>query len=135
MTLKQYLLDHGVEIYATQDESILVAERVRVHLMDSGVVVRDAGEHAELSFVVRSEGHTAPDLSAEAHLSRVRDAVHEKYAADGFTEQTAGERAIEDPGDASKVLDTWYEIRFSKQVTKAELLDQLRYCLAQPKCI
>ena len=132
--LKQLLSESGFEVYSADSCKVHLAERVRMHLMDAGVTVF-AGTPTQVSFVVRSELSAAEELGPAEHHARIREAVAEDHAALGFVEVEASQRGIEDPGDPSRVLDTWYEIRFRGEVEPAELAERLRYCLARVKCV
>ena len=132
--LKQLLKDSGFEIYAAEGAHVHLAERVRVHLMDAGVVVV-AGDPIEVSFVVRSEAASAASLTVEEHHDRIRKSVASTHAAAGFIEVEACCRRIEDPGDPSRTLDYWYEVRFGASVSPEQLAERLRYCLSRVKCV
>ena len=133
--LKQRVLEAGLEIYRANGEEIRIAERVRMHLMDSGVTLRvDGGP--KISVTIRSQRSDFPTTPAEALLSKVRNALKDSIESQGFRETQAAIRDITDPMDESHVLDVWYELTYSKQEPSVEaLVADLRWALAVPKCV
>jgi len=133
--LKQAMLDAGLEVYRVEGDEIRLAERVRMHLMDSGVAVSARGA-AQILLTVRSQRSDFPATSADDLFSMVRSAMQNSVETRGFREVCAAARDITNPVDDSQVLDVWHEVTFKKQVPGLEaLLDDVRWALHVPKCI
>jgi hypothetical protein len=113
--VKEALLNAGVEVYRTRQDAIHVAERVRLHIMDSGVLIR-AGDALTVEFTARSQRSDFPHAPADQLFARVRETVGNAARARGYAE--GGSRTIEvrDPVDDSRVLDVWHEVTFGKPV-------------------
>jgi hypothetical protein len=133
--LKQAVLDAGFEIYRIQGDEIRVAERVRMHLMDSAVCVT-LHSNARISLTVRSQRSDFPMTPAQELFERVRNTIGKTMEARGFHEVRAETRDITDPVDASHLLDVWHELTFAKDAPSLTgMLDDLRWALSVPKCI
>jgi hypothetical protein len=133
--MKQAMLDAGIEVYRIEDGEIRLAERVRMHLMDSGVAVSTQGA-ANVKLTVRSQRSDFPASAPDELFRMVRTAMQERTATRGFREVFATVRDITDPVDATHVLDTWHEVTFNKEVPGLEaLIDDVRWALDVPKCI
>jgi hypothetical protein len=133
--LKQLVLHAGVEIYRATNQEIRIAERVRMHLMDSGVAlcVSDA---PEICLTIRSQRSDFPAATEDALLQKVREAILPIAHAHGFRETRAASRNVTDPMDEAHLLDVWYELTFTKQIrTTDTLIADLRWALSLPKCI
>lgn len=134
-TVQQALAAAGIEIYRARGGEILIAERVRVHLMDSGVRVV-AGATPSVRVTVRSQRSDFPTASSADLFSRVREAMAPLVAARGFVEILADARPITDPVDASHVLDVWHELTYAKPVpTLDAIIEEVRWALGVAKCI
>ena len=132
--LKQALLDAGLEIYRVTKSEIRVAERVRMHLMDSGVAVSITPSRVELT--VRGQRSDFPNLAADELFHRVRASLGAIVERHGFRELSAVARDITDPVDASLVLDVWHELTYGKDVASLEaLVEDVRWALAAAKCV
>lgn len=129
------LVAHGIEVSRVEQGVIALAVRVRSHLMDAGVSVRvEPALHVQ--FTVRAQSSDFPGDGAAQLFARVREAADAHAHAHGFSEAAQHSREILDPGDASRVLDTWYELTYAKPVTSTEaLLQDVRWALTVPKCI
>ena len=129
------LVAHGIEVSRVEQGVIALAVRVRSHLMDAGVSVQ-VEPAPEVQFTVRAQSSDFPSDSPAQLFTRVREATAGAAHAHGFAECAHTSREILDPGDAARVLDTWYELTFAKQVTSAEsLLEDVRWALGLPKCV
>jgi hypothetical protein len=129
------LLESGLEVFRVQGQSVLLAERVRSHLMDAGVSVRVARE-LSADVTVRAQSSDFPTESADALFGRVRGAVFELAQSRGFREASAEAREIRDPVDDTRLLDVWYELTFTKNASEIDgLIDDVRWALRLPKCI
>jgi len=133
--LKQAMVGAGLEIYRINGTEIRVAERVRVHLMDSAVAVT-LRDPAHVNLTVRVQRSDFPNAPAEALFAKVRDAVLSAAQARGFVELSAAARDITDPVDASHLLDVWHELTFAKPIASLEtMIDDVRWALSVPKCV
>ncbi len=133
--LKQAMIEAGLEIYRVNGSEIRVAERVRMHLMDSGVCVT-AHSNAQITLTVRSQRSDFPTAPAEELFEKVRDTIGKAIEARGFREVRAETRDITDPVDESHVLDVWHELTFAKEAPSLDVaIDDLRWALNVPKCV
>jgi hypothetical protein len=133
--LKQAVLEAGLEIYRISGSEIRVAERVRMHLMDSGVTVCERSQPL-VSLTVRSQRSDFPTMPAEELFLKVRDSLLESAHARGFREVSAIARDITDPVDHSHVLDVWHELTYTKEVSDLDaLIEDVRWALHVPKCV
>jgi len=128
------LLEAGLEVFRVQEQSVHLAERVRSHLMDAGVRVRCARELG-VDVTVRVQSSDFPTEAPDALFDRVRGAVGAAANSNGFRETEARPREIRDPVDASRLLDVWYELTFSKEASQQTLLEDVRWALRLPKCV
>jgi len=129
------LVAHGIEVSRVEQGVIALAVRVRSHLMDAGVSVQ-VEPAPEVQFTVRAQSSDFPGDSAPQLFARVREAMSDAARAHGFEECAHSSRELLDPGDASRVLDTWYELKFAKPVTSADgLLEDVRWALNVSKCV
>ena len=131
--LKKLLLAEGFEVYRTQSDQIVLADRVRDNLiMDSGVAAR-LGEVPGVRFTVRAQGSDFPSDSSEQILDRARQMALEAITH-GYAELSANSVEVRDPGDNSQTLDVWHEVVFEKSLANdVELIAELRYALSLEK--
>lgn len=133
--LKQAVLDAGLEIYRINGAEIRIAERIRMHLMDSGVAL-SVEPHALVMVTVRSQRSDFPAEPEDLLFEKVRAAVAADAQARGFRELTANTRDITDPVDDTHVLDVWHELTFAKDAQSLDgLIEDVRWALRLPKCI
>jgi hypothetical protein len=129
------LIAHGIEVSRVEKGVIALAVRVRSHLMDAGVSLQVEPAPA-VKFTVRAQSSDFPGESDAQLFAKVRVASDEPAHTHGFAESTHERREILDPGDATRVLDTWYELTYAKPVTSADdLLQDVRWALTVPKCV
>lgn len=132
---KAALIARGVDIFRAEATEIALAKRVRSHLMDAGVSVHFVPE-PNVRFVVRAQSSDFPGASAKQLYDKVRHEVAGQASAQGFKEVAEHPREVRDPGDASRVLDVWYELTFAKPVRDSETwLDDVRWAMNISKCI
>src|SRR3954470_21881351 len=131
--LKKLLLAEGFEVYRTQVDQIVLADRVRDNLiMDSGVSAR-LGGGPRVRFTVRAQGSDFPTDSTEQILERARQLAGGAVAR-GYREVAANSVPVQDPGDSSQILDVWHEVAFEKSLADdIELIAELRYAISLEK--
>lgn len=133
--LKQAMLDAGLEIYRVNGSEIRLAERVRVHLMDSGVSI-SIRDKPQICVTVRGQRSDFPSATTDDLFSKVRVAMQGAAVARGFQEIGATARDITDPVDDANVLDVWHELTFAKDIDALDaLLEDVRWALSLRKCI
>lgn len=132
--VKQRLVEAGLEIYRTKPAEIEIAERVRLHIMDSGVRVR---EDMTVVFTVRSQrSDFGAGISSEELFEKVREAVGASALARGYHEEAANLVSVRDPMDEQKVLDTWHEVVYSVSTDTLEaIVDEVRWALEIEKYV
>jgi len=125
----------GLEIYRVNGSEVLIAERVRMHLMDSGVSVA-LQPSLRVALTIRSQRSDFPTEASEVMFDKVRAFAREDTSRRGFSEQSALARDITDPVDATQILDVWHEVTFAKTCDALDtLLDDIRWALRVPKCV
>jgi len=131
--LKKLLLAEGFEVYRTQSDQIVLADRVRDNLiMDSGVAAR-LGSSPSVRFIVRAQASDFPADSTEQIFERARRMATDALARD-YHEVATNSVEVRDPGDSTKTLDVWHEVAFEKNLANnAELVAELRYALSLEK--
>jgi hypothetical protein len=142
--LKADLTSAGIEIYRTKKTEIHIAERIRLHIMDSGVRLQvldtgagedspassPTGERLRVVFTARSQRSDFPDTAPEVLFEKVRAAVGPPATARGFAELSAGTIEVTDPMDAARILDVWHEVTYQKEADGTnEALDEIRWAL------
>lgn len=142
--LKADLTSAGIEIYRTKKTEIHIAERIRLHIMDSGVRLHvlgtaageespgssPTGERLRVVFTARSQRSDFPDTAADVLFEKVRAAVGPPATARGFSEVSSGTVEVTDPMDAARVLDVWHEVTYQKEAEgTSEALDEIRWAL------
>jgi hypothetical protein len=129
--LKEELVKAGLEVYRTRPPSeIHVAERVRLHLMDSGIRVH-LTSGLSVVFTARIQRSDFPSVADEQLFARVRAAVGAQAIEHGYREEGSQTVEVKDPMDDKRVLDTWHEVTYAKaEIAHSELLDEIRWALA-----
>ncbi len=112
-SIQQALASAGVEIYRADDQELQIAERVRLHIMDSGVrvVVRDG---LSVQFTARTQRSDAPSAQPDELFRLVREEVGEAASSRGYRESNAEVVEVKDPVDEARVLDVWHEVTYRK---------------------
>jgi hypothetical protein len=132
------IVANGFEVFRVKGDTIQLAERVRLHLMDASVSV-SFGERPRIEFTVRVQNSDFPGAEAEEMFGKVRQATASRAEARGFTEFDRRCRSVNDPIDSSRVLDVWYELIFAKDTQGTsdleQLIDDLRWALSVSKCV
>ena len=133
--IQQALAEAGVEIYRTDAEELQIAERVRLHIMDSGVRVVVNGELA-VQFTARTQRSDAPSARAEDLFRRVREEVGQRAGSRGYEESSAEVVEVKDPVDDARVLDVWHEVTYRKALGKADdAVAEVRWALELEKYV
>jgi hypothetical protein len=134
-TLSEAVVNAGLEIYRADRAEIRIAERVRMHLMDSGVVI-SLSPAPRVLITVRAQRCDFPMASEGELFQVVRAALSDATAARGYDESSAAARDIVNPGDATDVLDVWHELTFQKSIGDlATLISEVQWALTVPKCV
>ncbi len=133
--IQKALADAGVEIYRSAGEELRIAERVRLHIMDSGVrVVTDRG--LAVQFTARTQRSDAPSALAEELFRRVREAVGEQAGNRGYEESGAEIVEVKDPVDDARVLDVWHEVTYRKSLDDAgAAVEEVKWALDLEKYV
>ena len=114
--IKESLVQAGIEVFRTRPDEIHIAERVRSHIMDSGVRVHFAVPEAlEVRFTARAEASDYPNVASSDLLQRVRQSVSDVATSEGFAEASAASVEVKDPVDPARTLDVWHEVAYSKR--------------------
>jgi hypothetical protein len=131
--LKKALIEAGFEVFRTRGEEIILAERPRENLiMDSGVRLR-ASEPMEVRVVLRAQKTDYPNEDEGKLFERVRQLAGPALS-DGFAEVSTAVTPVNDPGDETRTLDTFYEITYASQVTGVtDALAKLKFALGLEK--
>lgn len=134
--VKEELVKAGFEIYRTRPPSeIQVAERVRLHIMDSGVRVR-LGEGLIVSFTARTQRSDFPSVEPEELFAKVRSTAGVLASERGYAEESSQTVDVKDPMDDTRVLDTWHEVTYAKTLDSLEAaLDEVRWALTVEKYV
>ncbi len=129
-SLRQLLRDADIEVYRSSGDELHVAERIRMHIMDSGIRVR-AAEAWEVAFVARAQRGDFPQAPEAELFQRLRDRIGKQARERGYEEGEARVTRVTDPVDPQRVLDTWYEIPYRKGgITEPSLLlEEVRWAL------
>ena len=133
--IQRALSDAGVEIYRADDRELQIAERVRLHIMDSGVrVVLNGG--LIVQFTARTQRSDAPSAHAEQLFGRVREEVGAQAGSRGYEESRAEIVEVKDPVDEVRVLDVWHEVTYRKPLAAvADAVTEVRWALDLEKYI
>ena len=133
--IQQALADAGVEIYRAHARELQIAERVRLHIMDSGVRIVVSDELVVL-FTARTQRSDAPSAHTEELFRRVREEVGQQAADRGYRESLAEVVEVRDPVDAARVLDVWHEVTYRKALADIdEAVAEVRWALDLEKYV
>ncbi len=133
--LKKALIARGFDVYSTKGGVIALAERVRENLiMESGVAV-SVLEPLQVRVSLRVQASRFPDESSDDLVSRAR-ALGATLVAAGYAEESTAARAVADPSDPTRTLDTWYEVLLTRAVADIDMLEgELKRCLATDRSL
>jgi hypothetical protein len=133
--MKKALAQAGFLVFRTQGDDVILAERVRENLiMDSGVRLR-SGSPLVVRVILRAQRGDFPSDSDVDLFERV-NRLAEPARTNGFTEVERHVAPVADPGDPTRVLDTFYEITLSRDAEDLEhALDGLRVAMGLEKTV
>ncbi len=135
--LKKALIAGGFEVFRTLREEIVLAERVRENLiLDSGVRLEPLGDgRMRVRLVLRAQRTDFPGEEEPALFERVRKLAEPAIAA-GFAEVATNVSAVKDPADATRTLDTFYELSLAREVASLDdALPVLKFALSLEKAV
>ena len=133
--VKQALIDAGVEIYRTNDSEIQIAERIRLHIMDSGVRVHIT-DPMSILFTARSQRSDFPNAAPAELFDKVRGKVGAQASERGYEERDASTIEVKDPVDDRKVLDVWHEVTYAKSLPdEGAVVEEVRWALDVEKYV
>lgn len=132
--VKRELVKAGLEIYRTKPSELEIAERVRLHIMDSGVRVRN---NLSVVFTGRTQrSDFGAGISTEQLFERVRDAIGQQAQDRGYVEEAAHLVEVKDPMDDQRVLDTWHEVVYVKEAGHVDgVVEEVRWALSVEKFV
>lgn len=135
--LKKALVASGFEVFRTLPEEVVLAERVRENLiLDSGVRVAPLADgKVQVRLVLRAQKGDFPNDDEPALFARVRR-LAEPAVQQGFAETSTTVTAVTDPADASRTLDTFYEVNLSHDAATVEdAVAILKFALTLEKAV
>lgn len=133
-TTKKALIDNGFEIYRSNTEEIHLAERVRYHIMDSGVSV--SLNTGSVFLTCRSQRSDFPGDSEEQLFNRVRQHLGGSLTTRGYVEESSRKVEVRNPSDESTLLDVWFEVSYRKPLEELdEMVSELRWAIACDKYV
>jgi hypothetical protein len=135
--LKKALLASGFEVFRTLPGEVVLAERVRENLiLDSGVRLAPLEDgKLQVRLVLRAQKADFPNEDEPTLFARVRK-LAEPAVAHGFSEMSTAVTAITDPADASRTLDTFYELSLTHEVETVEAaVPVLKFVLGLEKAV
>lgn len=127
--LKDELIGAGVEVYRTRGDELQIAERVRLHIMDSGIRVRCEENTITILVTLRAQRSDHPSEPESALFERVRRECGTPFAQNGYQEAAARTTPVTDPLDASRTLDVWQEVVFEKTCDRRAFVEDVRWAL------
>jgi len=134
-SLQRAVEEAGLEIYRLEPHELRVAQRVRMHLMDSGVAIGLAAS-TTVRITVRGQLSDFPGMPPVELFSRVREELKPRAEARGYREVHVEARHIYNPADDSEILDVWHELTFEKAVPDlVAMIAEVQWALGVPKCI
>ena len=132
-SLKRALVEAGFEVFRTRGDEITLADRVRENLiMDSGVRLK-VSRPFEVRVFVRAQRSDYPDAEEAALFHKIRELAAPALEA-GFREVETAVSPVKDPADATRVLDTFYEVLFTREAADLDAaFEGLRFALRLEK--
>lgn len=134
-SIQQALANAGVEIYRSGEHEVQIAERIRLHIMDSGVRVV-ANDGLVVQFTARTQRSDAPSARSDELFQRVRDEIGEQASSRGYEESHAEVVEVKDPVDEARVLDVWHEVTYRKPLRHLDdAVNEVRWALGLEKYV
>lgn len=110
--LKRLVRNAGFQVYGTQGQQILLAERVRDNLiLDSGISL--SPDPLSIIVTVRAQMIHFPGQPIE-HAREFADRLGDAFLALGYTRERSETVAIQNPNQVGSTLDTVCEVVFQK---------------------
>ena len=123
----------NIEVYRTAGAEIQIAERIRYHIMDSGVRIGLA-TNPSITFSGRAQKSDFPHATADTLFARIRETIGQLALARGFLETETRTVNITDPVDDAKMLDVFFEVVFKKEFQDmASLIDEVKWAVSLDK--
>ena len=133
-TIRTALEEAGIEIYQELSDRLVIAERIRVHIMDSGVWV--SADPLTIGLSIKAQLSDFPNDEADAQFDRVRaSSIASQLAQQQFVEVGTKRHSVLDPVDDEKVLDVWFELSFEKTSSVANIVEDLKWSLSLDKTL
>jgi hypothetical protein len=143
--IKKQLVAAGIEVYRTQSNHVVLAERVRENLILDAMLrvypdgatrqVREDGAMFLLEVVFRVEGHVFRGEREDQLFARVH-ALAQPASARGFREHARQVVPITDPSSPGTVLDHFYELSMRADgLALNRTVDEVRYFLGIRRAI
>jgi hypothetical protein len=107
LQIKRLLVDAGFEVFRTRGDEVLLAERPRENLILDSLVSLKCGPPLTVRAVFRAQKSSFQHDDAAQLFRRVRGLA--SFAV-GFEERSAYVVPVTDPGDASHLLDEFYDV-------------------------
>jgi hypothetical protein len=131
--VKEALRLASIEIYRTQEAEVQIAERIRYHIMDSGVRIL-IGRALKIVFSARAQKSDFPHGLPDALYMRIRENIGKDASTRGYQETETRTVNVTDPVDSSKMLDVWYEVLFEKEVSDiSAVIDEVKWAVSLDK--
>lgn len=132
-SVKEELIKAGLEIYRTRPAELEIAERVRLHIMDSGIRVL---ENLSVTFTARTQRSDFPSVAPEQLFARVREIVGQDALGRGYVENDVRTIDVKDPMDDARTLDVWHEVSYSIEAGSVEIVvEEVRWALTIEKYV
>jgi len=133
--IQKALARAGVEIYRAHDRELQIAERVRLHIMDSGVRIM-VSDGLAVQFTARTQRSDAPSAHPDELFRRVREEIGQQASDRGYGESSAEVVEVKDPVDDARVLDVWHEVTYRKALAHLdEAVAEVRWALELEKYV
>lgn len=142
-SLKRYLRQQGWDVFRTQADAVVLAERVRDNLiLDSGIAVSfhelaDAAtplaEGYSIRVTVRAQNSHFPGAPEEQVRKKAED-LAAAFLALGYTQHSQHSQNLPDPNAPERKLDTLHAIQLERQEsTEDGCAAALRAAFALPR--
>lgn len=132
--IRSLVEEAGLEVYQAHADEIEIAERIRLHIMDSGVRIKLA-DGLVIRFSARCQRSDFPGDSPDALFERVHQAVGIPVRTRGYAEAERRVIEVKDPSDDERMLDVWHEIVFEMPCEEQALIEELRWVLELEKYV